>query len=143
MSLIPALIMQLKVKGAMVFPGASLGEIQSTSIVLVKAGFPRIPRDYLAFLEQSDGLQFEGVEFFSCLSHERAGTVFNQPTLESYQTKYAKGRFFATRLVLGRATECLICYNATDKCYELVQRDGLQVVSKFSEFKDVIYSLMM
>lgn len=142
MILLSTLLLQLKMKNALVFPGVSLTEAQAISILLVKSGFPRIPRGYLSFLEQSDGLQYEGMEFFSCGTHERAGTVFDQPTLEGYQTKYATGRFFASRLVLGRATECLVCYNAENKCYELVQRDCLQVMLKFPRFMDVFYHLV-
>ena len=93
MILVPTLLTQLKMQGAVVFNPATLTEVQAVSILLVKAGFPRIPRGYLTFLEQSDGLQFDEVEFFSCGSHERSGTVFNQPTLEGYQSKYAKGKF--------------------------------------------------
>ena len=141
MILIPALLTQLKMKGALVFPAATLTEAQAISILLVKSGFPRIPRGYLTFLEQSDGFQFEDVELFSCANHERAGTVFNQPTLEGYQTKYAKGNFFSSRLVLGRALESLVCYNAQNKCYELVDRDSLQVVLKFPRFVDMFYHL--
>ena len=141
MILIPSLLIQLKMNGAQVFPGATLTEVQAVSILLVKAGFPRIPRGYLTFLEQSDGFQFADVELFSCGNHERAGTVFNQPTLEGYQTKYAKGKFFASRLVLGRALESLICYNAQSKCYELIHRDSLQVMLKFPRFVDIFYHL--
>ncbi len=142
MMLLSTLLIQLKMKGALVFPPVPLPVAQAISISLVKSGFPRIPRGYLMFLEQSDGLQFEGVEFFACLAHERAGTVFDQPTLEGYQTKYAKGKFFAERLVLGRATESLICYNAAGKYYELIHRDGLQVMLKFPRFMDVFYYLV-
>ena len=142
MMLLSTLLTQLKMQGASVFSPVSLAEAQAVSILLVKSGFPRIPRGYLSFLAHSDGLQYEGVEFFSCIAHERAGTVFNQPTLEGYQSKYATGRFFATRLILGRATECLICYNADNKCYELICRDGLQVMLKFPRFMDVFYYLM-
>ena len=142
MILLSTMLTQLKIKGALVFPPVSLTEAQAVSILLVKGGFPRIPRGYLSFLSQSDGLQYEGIEFFSCLTRERAGTVFNQPTLEGYQSKYATGRFFSSRLVLGRATECLICYNADSKCYELIQRDGLQVMLKFPRFTDIFYHLI-
>lgn len=141
MMMLSALLVQLKMKGALVFPPVPLSSAQAVSILLVKAGRPRLPRGYLMFLEQSDGLQYEDLEFFACAAHDRAGTVFDQPTLESYQTKYADNPFFAHRLVLGRATESLICYHAEHKYYELIHRDGLQVVLKFPRFMDVFYYL--
>lgn len=142
MTLLSMLLSQLKMKEALFFPKATLTEAQACSISLVKAGFGRIPRGYLNFLSYSDGLSFNGVEFFACGVHERAGTVFNHPDLLEYQTKYAKGRFFSKRLVLGRASESLICYNALAHCYELVNRESLLVMLKFPRFEDILYFIV-
>jgi len=142
MMMLSSLLMQIKMKGALVFPPVALSSAQAVSIMLVKANHPRVPRGYLMFLEQSDGLQYDGLEFFSCAAHDRAGTVFEQPTLEAYQTKYADNPFFAHRLVLGRTMESLVCYHAQNKYYELIHRDGLQVILKFPRFMDVFYYLI-
>ena len=142
MILLQTLLDQLKMKDALVFRSASVNEVQTTSISLVKAGFGRIPRGYLNFLNLSDGLSWNGVELFSCTPHERAGTVFNQPDLLEYQTKYAKGHFFNRRLVLGRTMEMLLCYSADTHCYEFVDRNSLSVVLKLPRFEDVLYRIM-
>ena len=135
--------MQAKMKDALLFHSATLTEAQAVSIALVKAGFPRIPRDYLKFWELSDGLLLDGLELFSCGIHERAGTVFNQPEILPYQTKYASGKFFSKRLILGRTTELLICYNAQNRCYELLNRNNLSVTLKFPRFEDLLYQLVL
>ena len=142
MKLLSTLLTGVKIKGALLFPRVTLSEAQATSIALVKAGHIRIPRGYLSFLEYSDGFAWGDLELFCCGVHERAGTVFNQPELLAYQQKYATGHFFKQRLVLGRATESLICYNAQNKCYELIVRDGLQVMLKFPRFEDLLYQLV-
>ena len=143
MKLLQTLLMGAKMKGALLFRRATLSEAQAMSIALVKAGYIRIPRGYLSFLELSDGFAWSDLELFGCGVHERACTVFNQPELLTYQQKYAVGRFFKQRLVIGRATESLICYNAENKCYELVMRDGLQVMLKFPRIEDLFYQLVV
>jgi len=142
MILLKTLINQLKIKNALLFHGATLSEGQAASIALVKAGFTRIPRGYLNFLNLSDGLAWNGLELFACGTHERAGTVFDQPTLVDYQNKYAKGHFFAKRLVLGRGLEYLVCYNATNHCYELVDRDSLTPMLKLPRFEDLLFQII-
>lgn len=142
MILLNALINQLRMKDALLFRSANLTEAQAVSIGLVKAGFGRIPRGYLKFLNLSDGLVWQDLELFGCASHERAGTVFDQQNLLTYQSKYAQGRFFARRLVLGRLTEALICYNSENQCYELVNRDSLMIMLKFPRFEDILYQVI-
>ena len=142
MSLLQSLIVQLKNKDAQLFPGAPIPQIQTTSILLVKAGFQRIPRDYITFLQLSDGFAWNGIELFSCKTHERAGTVFSQPTLQEYQQRYLTGKFWTSYLVVGRAMECLICYNFKNKNYQLLDRYSLQPILKFPRFQDILYHLI-
>ena len=143
MILLTTLMNQLKLKDATLFRSVTLSEAQAMSIALVKAGFKRIPRGYLRFLNLSDGLTWQGLELFGCAGHERVGTVFNQPNLLEYQTKYAQGVFFAHRLVLGRLTEALIAYNFDNHCYELIHRDSMLVMIKFPRFEDVLYQILL
>lgn len=142
MILLNSLLNQFKMKNALLFRGASLTEVQSVSISLVKAKFERIPRGYLKFLNLSDGMVWQDLELFGCVPHERAGTVFDQPDLLDYQTKYAQGHFFARRLILGRALESLICYNGETRCYELINRDSLLTTLQLPRFEDLLYQIM-
>lgn len=142
MKLLETTLTQIKMKDALFFHCVPLAQVQNVSIALVKSGRIRIPHGYLKFLSYSDGLVFNGIEFFSCATHERAGTVFAQPELLDYQTKYATGRFFAKRLVIGRGVEFLITYNGDTKCYELVNRDAMTVMLKLPRFEDLLYQLL-
>ena len=142
MTLIQQLIEQLKLKKAQTFPCAALTQIQTTSIALVKAGFVKIPRGYTSFLQQTDGLSWNELELFSCVQHERTNTVFSQSDLLDYQQKYSLGRPFRNFLILGRATECLICYDHTQKNYLLLDRLSLAPILKFPRFQDLLYHIL-
>ena len=142
MSLMQSLCDQLKLKNALLFPRTPMPQIQTTSINLVKAGFQRLPHGYIPFLQLADGLAWNGVELFSCAPHERAGTVFAQPDLLEYQQKYGLGKAFHDYLILGRATECLICYNGIEKNYQLLDRNTLRPILKFPRFQDVLYHII-
>ena len=142
MILLQTILNQLKMKGAQLFRSITLNEGQAASIAMIKSGFIKIPRGYLNFLNLTDGLIWKNVEFFSCGQHERAGTVFNQPTLLEYHTKYAQGYFFKHRLVLGYGLERLFCYNAIDRSYEWVDRDSLEVILRLPRFEDLLYQII-
>jgi len=142
MTLTQQLIEQLKLKKAVTFPCAAVTQIQTTSIVLVKAGYPKIPRGYAAFLQLTDGLTWNELELFSCTAHERINTVFPQQDLMDYQQKFPLGRPFRNFLILGRATECLICYDNTKKNYLLLDRLSLIPILKFPRFQDLLYHIL-
>ena len=71
---------------ALVFPPVEIMEIQRTSISLVKQGAVQIPNDYIQFLSITDGLNWNGVEFFSIHEHERKDCVFPTIQLLPYQS---------------------------------------------------------
>lgn len=142
MILLQTLVNQLKTKETVFFPAVGLNQAQSASVALVKAGRVRIPRGYLNFLTLTDGFACGDLEFFSCSSHERAGTVFDHPSLMGYHKQYATARFFAKRLVLGRCSEGLICYNAQNNTYELLDRNALLPIVALPRFEDMLYHLL-
>ncbi|MBQ4471643.1 MAG: hypothetical protein II942_00130 [Alphaproteobacteria bacterium] len=142
MILLKTLMGQLRLRDALFFGGAPVNRVQSVSIALVRGGYPRIPRGYLNFLGYSDGLVWNGIELFSCSVHERAGTVFTQQDLLSYQEKYGLKKVFSKYLILGRSTEILICYDSMGKSYVLLDRSSLQTILKFPRFEDLLYHLI-
>ena len=142
MILLKTLLEQLKLKDALFFSGVSVAQVQAMSINLIRVGYPRIPRGYLNFLGFSDGLVWNGLELFSCGHHVRAGTVFDQPDIFSYQEKYALGKIFSKYLILGRTTEILICYDTLKHNYLLLDRSSLKVILKFPRFEDSLYYLI-
>ena len=124
---------------AMVFPAASLMEIQRTSIALVKQGFVQIPTDYIQFLGITDGLTWNGLEFFSIHEHERKDCVFPGLQLLAYQSTQKINSLFPKSLILGFAPEQFILYEAPKKEYVIIDRYTYEPVARLPRFADVLY----
>ena len=82
------------------------------------------------------------LECFCAGTHERSETVFNQPELLPYQEKYAVGKIFSKRLILGRKGEIWICYDTSCRCYLLLDRWSLETILQFPRFEDLLYYLL-
>ncbi len=124
---------------AVIFPAANIMDIQRTSISLVKQGFVQIPNDYIQFLSTTDGLNWNGVEFFSIHEQERKDCVFPSLQLMPYQTTQNLKALFPKSLILGMAPEQLILYEAPQKEYTIINRYTFNRVVQLPRFADVLY----
>ena len=124
---------------ALVFPSATIMDIQRTSISLVKQGLVQIPSDYIQFLSMTDGLNWNGVEFLSIHEHERKDCVFPTLQLQPYQATQNLKSLFPKSLILGIAPEHLILYEAPKKEYIIINRYTYTPVVKLPRFADVLY----
>ncbi|MGN0919585.1 MAG: hypothetical protein ACI4OR_02350 [Alphaproteobacteria bacterium] len=124
---------------ALVFPPASIMEIQRTSIQLVKQGLIQIPADYIQFLSLTDGLNWNGLELFSIGQHERKDCVFPNLQLLPYQKTQELKPLFPKSLILGIGPEHFILYEAPKKEYVLLSRYTFVPVVRLPRFADVLY----
>lgn len=124
---------------ALVFPPATIMDVQRTSISLVKQGFIQIPNDYVQFLTMTDGLNWNGVEFFSIHEHERKDCVFPCIQLLSYQGTQNLKSLFPKSLILGFSPEHFILYESVKKEYVLINRYTYAPTVKLPRFADVLY----
>ena len=124
---------------ALVFPAASIMDIQRTSIQLVKQGLVQIPTDYVQFLSTTDGLNWNGLELFSIHEHERKDCVFPSIQLLPYQSTQNLKSLFPKSLILGFSSEYFILYEAPKKEYVIVDRYTYMPVVKLPRLADVLY----
>ena len=124
---------------AQVFPSVPIMDIQRTSISLVKQGLIQIPNDYVQFLTMTDGLNWNGIEFFSIHEHERKDCVFPSLQLLSYQATQNLKSLFPKSLILGFAPEHFILYESPKKEYTIINRYTYAPVVKLPRFVDVLY----
>lgn len=126
-------------KYAVLFPETTAVKVQSTSVRLVKNGFPKIPADYREFLTTTDGLSFNGLELFSIEPHERDKGAFKHTAIETDAELRAGNPLLKDKLVIGQAPEILIAFNNIEQKYELLNRGDYEVLLKLPRFFDVLY----
>ena len=139
MYLLRSLLDKINESYAQTFHPLDVAQVKRLSIVMKKAGFEVVPMDYVNFLTWTDGLVWNDLELFSVYPHDRADTIYAQPTLLDMQKKHCLQDTFPHKLILGSALEELICYNADSKKYEILDRFTYESILQFPRFVDVLY----
>lgn len=139
MKLIHQVLKQMHENFAVFFPPSDAITIQKLSVALVKNGFAKIPADYVSFLQETDGLAYNGLELYGVQSHERDNGSFHHTSLVAAAEKQIQNPLLKGKLVIGNAPEILIVYNAQNKQYELVCRYTYAILLQLPRFFDVLY----
>lgn len=108
------------------FTPCSENEIAKASTLLAASGFCALPEEYKEFLRHTDGLSYNGVEFFGVQSHNRGIKKYTFPDIAASTFHYKGYAFFHRKLVLGRISEALICYDKASEDYTIVDRVSLR-----------------
>ncbi len=85
--------------------------------------FAKIPAEYKEFLTISDGLIYDGIEFFGCQPHQRKKYVF--PDIYTINKAYAQYSYFDSKIIIGRLSEGFIIYDAQNDVYTSTDRINL------------------
>lgn len=124
---------------AIIYPPAERAEVHSLTAMLFQSGNGYLPTDYREFLMLTDGLYWNGIEFFSTREHERDKGAFFHRALLPMQAVFSKNNLMKNKIVLGIAPEELIVFDSGRKEYQLVDRYSYTVFVKFPAFVDVLY----
>ncbi len=108
------------------FTPCNESEIAKASALLAASGFCALPEEYKEFLRLSDGLSYNGVEFFGIQNHNRSTKKYTFPDIAASTFHYKGYAFFHHKLVLGRISEALICYDKVSDNYIIVDRVSLR-----------------
>ena len=119
------------------FTPCSESEISKVSALLSASGFSAIPAEYKEFLQLSDGLSYNGVEFFGIQNHNRSIKQYTFPDIAASTFHYKGYAFFKHKLVLGRISEALICYDKIAADYTIVDRVSLRPLNGGKSLKDL------
>ena len=112
-------------------------EISKVSTLLSASGFCALPEEYKTFLRLSDGLSYNGVEFFGIQSHNRSAKKYTFPDIAASTFHYKGYAFFRRKLVLGRISEALICYDKLSNDYIIVDRVSLRPLNGSKTLTDL------
>lgn len=119
------------------FTPCSESEISKTSALLAASGFCAIPAEYKDFLKLSDGLSYNGLEFFGIQNHNRIIKKYTFPDIAASTFHYKGYAFFKHKLVLGRISEALICYDNISDDYTIVDRVSLRPLNGGKNLADL------
>lgn len=126
---------------AVTFQPATEQQVHQLNQVLKINLFSQLPEEYIDFLNLSDGLIYNGIEFYGLNSHHRLENKYFLPDLESCNTQYIKYSFFTNKVILGRLSEGIICYNFQSKIFSVSDRINLRPRMEFTTFEELFKTL--
>ena len=120
-------------------PGASPAAMAELIEILEDLDAPPLPHDYSAFLLQTNGFVWRGIEIFGTTGisiESKHGVV---PALHEIQDSYAsKFAEMQGRLLIGRSDEDIYVYDHPTEAYWILDRHGLEAVDTFQTFLDLM-----
>lgn len=129
-------------EGNVVFLPSSDEEIKNTNSFLSTQSFAEIPADYQNFLKLSNGIIFNGIELMGTLPQQRIEKKYIFPDLIQINKPYSKYEYFNSKLVLGRLSESIICYDGTNATYALIDRINLRSRFESKSFREMFFYIL-
>ncbi len=139
MILLKRLLNKIYKVGAVLFPPAKEDDIRLLRLTLGRHKIPNLPMDYVHFLNLTDGMLWNGMQFFGVHSHKRDNLGYTFPSLLEVNIDYSSRKRGQAFLVLGEVDEDLIVYSPKEKTYQLVDKIDLQPELNLPRFFDVVY----
>lgn len=141
MNLLRKSLHKLYLLGAKTFPLAKEEHVRSFRITLAKHKMSSLPKDYIQFLQLTDGMTFNGLRFFGIHSHEHKEKGYTDPSLLDINMDYKQRNRGVSQLIVGEMDETLITYNPKKNIYQLMDRMDLMPELNLPRFFDVLYLL--
>ena len=107
--------------------------------MLASHNFPMLPQDYIALLKETDGLVWNGIEFYGTRANDRENLGYTLPGLIEANLDFANIPMMRGKLLLGRASEELFVYDTADMKYHILDRLDFQVSCSFATFAEAVY----
>ncbi len=127
-----------KFPGCITFPPCGEEDIRQVSSLLSASGFSPIPPEYKELLQITDGISYNGMEFFGTRSHNRPGKRYTFPDLAASTFHYEDYDFFKRKTILGRASESLIFYDKNGDYYAIADRLTLRSNRETKTFSEIL-----
>lgn len=118
------------------FPPAIKKKLSKTNEILAQITLAEIPLEYAEFLQLTDGLIFNGIEFFGTAKHPRRNYIF--PDLKTINLPYARYSFFKNKIILGHASETLLIYDEGTKKYSISDRINLRPLKEVGNLRELL-----
>ncbi|MDR2901644.1 MAG: YrhA family protein [Lactobacillales bacterium] len=131
------LLQSLHKNYAHLFPGTPLETIQKASAFLVKSGRPEIPADYIIFLNNTNGLMWNGLELFCLAEYESEDrTIKYRGLMQSNLIPLPA--LYKNFLLLGTYLDTLVLFDRQKNVYALLDQNTYETVFAFPNFADLL-----
>lgn len=131
-------------QGCITFPASAGNDIIRVNKFLAEHDFAVIPEEYLQFLKLSNGLSYNGIEFFGTINHYREEKKYTFPDLIATNMHYEGYAFFNNKIIIGRISENLMFYDKITENYAIADRLTLRSrreVTSFGELLDIFLGI--
>lgn len=125
--------------GAVFFPPVDERSLRFISSLLASHHFPPLPTDYIALLKQTDGVSWNGVEFYGTRANDRETKGYTLPGIIEANLEFSQTPPMQGKLLLGRAAEELFVYDSVDQQYHIISRMDFKNSCTFPTFSEAFY----
>ncbi len=131
---------QIKNKdGCVYFAPAKAEDIEAINNKMKEFLFAEIPAEYKEFLSLTNGIIYDGIEFFGCRPQIRNNYTF--PDLIKINQPYSEYAYFSDKIIIGRISESFIVYNSPSNDYAMIDRLNLLTRSEEDSFTELFKNL--
>lgn len=120
------------------FPPAEEESYNLVDNYLLKHNQCKLPDEYKMFLKLTNGLIYDGIEFYGTIPHERIEKNYTFPSIIMVCQNYANYEFFANKIVLGQISESIILYDDKSASFAVVDRLNLRSRLECSKFAEIL-----
>lgn len=126
-------------KGCVSFAPAHSEDILATNAKMKGLLFAEIPAEYQNFLSLTNGIIYDGIEFFGCKPQIRSTYTF--PDLIKINQPYSDYAYFSDKIIIGRISESFLVYDSVTCDYAMIDRLNLLTRSEQDSFAALFKTL--
>ncbi|MBE6452170.1 MAG: hypothetical protein E7012_01605 [Alphaproteobacteria bacterium] len=124
------------------FTSATDDDIKNLSAHFQECGLPPIPQSYALFLKNSNGFQYDGIEFYGTIEHKRTEKDYTFPSLLTANKDFSNYEFFSNKLLIGIMLENFIIFDSTTQKFAIVDAISLHTLKEFPDFRELIKTIL-
>ena len=131
-------------EAAALFPPAEPRRIAEMETGLVRAGRlrERLPEDFRRFLQETDGLIWNGIEIFGTREIYRDESDYTFPSMIGVNAALAESPGLVDVLVIGRSDDDIYCWSRPAGEYQIRDRTDGAVLERFPSLVALITHLI-
>ena len=112
--------------GCITFSPASAADIEETGAELTARGFSALPAEYERLLSLTNGIIYNGFEFYGTKPRFRGEKNYTFPDIRTVNDGYRSYKFFENKVILGNVSESMMYYDRKNGFFALADRINLR-----------------